>query len=54
MVTEKPKLDRMLDNEGFKQRASCVCVRNANENEVMFYFGNLRSRFCTLTPFRCC
>ncbi|RMZ97640.1 diphosphoinositol polyphosphate phosphohydrolase 2 [Brachionus plicatilis] len=35
MVTEKPKTDRVLDNDGFKKRASCVCVRNENENEVL-------------------
>lgn len=38
MVTEKPKSDRLLDNDGYKKRASCVCVRNENENEVMFNF----------------
>lgn len=35
MVKEKPRDDRLLDHDGFKKRASCVCVRNESENEVL-------------------
>ncbi|CAF0847878.1 unnamed protein product [Brachionus calyciflorus] len=35
MVKEKSKSDRRVDHDGYKKRASAVCVRNEFENEVL-------------------
>lgn len=34
MVKEKPNSTRIYDKDGFRQRAACICVRSAEENEV--------------------
>lgn len=34
MVKEKHESSRLYDNDGYKKRAACVCVKNENENEV--------------------
>jgi diphosphoinositol-polyphosphate diphosphatase len=39
MVKERSDNQRSYDNDGYKKRAACVCVKNENENEVnIFYF----------------
>ena len=35
MVKERTD-QRFYDNDGYKKRAACVCVKNENENEVYF------------------
>lgn len=35
MVKEKPNSTRIYDEEGFKRRAACICVKNELENEVL-------------------
>lgn len=34
MVKEKPGSTRIYDEDGFKRRAACICVRSESENEV--------------------
>jgi len=34
MVKEKPSSTRIYDEEGFRRRAACICVKNELENEV--------------------
>ena len=36
MVKERSDNQRSYDNDGYKKRAACVCVKNENENEVIF------------------
>ncbi|XP_026680006.1 diphosphoinositol polyphosphate phosphohydrolase 2-like [Diaphorina citri] len=33
MVKEKPNSTRMYDQDGYRRRAACICVRNEAENE---------------------
>ncbi|CAF0801862.1 unnamed protein product [Didymodactylos carnosus] len=35
MTREKTNKIRYFDNDGYRQRAACVCIRNDNENEVL-------------------
>jgi len=35
MVKEKPNSTRVYDDEGYRKRAACICVRNDQENEVL-------------------
>jgi hypothetical protein len=35
MVKERTD-QRFYDNDGYKKRSACVCVKNENENEVYF------------------
>lgn len=35
MVKEKPNSTRTYDEDGFRKRASCLCVRNDEEKEVL-------------------
>jgi len=35
MVKERADHQRIYDNDGYKKRAACVCVKNENENEVL-------------------
>lgn len=35
MVKEKPNSTRTYDDEGYRQRAACLCVRNEDEAEVL-------------------
>jgi diphosphoinositol-polyphosphate diphosphatase len=35
MVKERADHQRIYDNDGYKKRAACVCVKNENENEVI-------------------
>lgn len=34
MVKEKPNSIRIYDDEGFRRRAACICVRSDAESEV--------------------
>jgi diphosphoinositol-polyphosphate diphosphatase len=34
MVKEKPNSTRIYDEEGFRRRAACICVRSELEKEV--------------------
>lgn len=34
MVKEKPNSIRIYDDEGFRRRAACICVRSDAETEV--------------------
>lgn len=36
MVKEKPGSTRIYDEDGFRRRAACICVRNDSENEVRY------------------
>ncbi|KAF4527414.1 hypothetical protein B566_EDAN015313 [Ephemera danica] len=33
MVKEKPNSTRIYDEDGYRRRAACICVRNEAENE---------------------
>lgn len=35
MVKEKPNSTRTYDDDGFRKRAACLCVRNEDEKEVL-------------------
>jgi len=35
MVKEKPNSTRLYDQDGFRQRAACICVKNETEAEVL-------------------
>lgn len=37
MAKEKAISQRSYDDDGYKKRAACVCVKNENENEVIFF-----------------
>lgn len=41
MVKEKPNSTRVYDKDGFRQRAACICVRSADENEVSKLNSNM-------------
>lgn len=34
MVKDKPDQTRIYDQEGYRQRAACLCVKNESESEV--------------------
>ena len=36
MVKEKPNSTRLYDDEGFRKRAACICVKNEMETEVRY------------------
>ena len=36
MVKDKPNSIRTYDEDGFRKRAACLCVRNELEDEVSF------------------
>ena len=36
MVKERAESQKLYDNDGYKKRAACVCVKNENENEVNY------------------
>lgn len=38
MVKEKPGSTRIYDQDGFRRRAACICVKSESENEVFVYF----------------
>lgn len=44
MVKEKPNSIRIYDDEGFRRRAACICVRSDAETEVSIVF----------LPLECC
>lgn len=35
MVKERADHQRIYDNDGYKKRAACVCVKNEQESEVL-------------------
>ncbi|CAL8097196.1 unnamed protein product [Orchesella dallaii] len=35
MVKEKPNSTRIYDNEGYRQRAACICVKDESESEIL-------------------
>ena len=37
MVKEKPGSTRIYDQDGFRRRAACICVKSESENEVSFF-----------------
>lgn len=37
MVKDKPNSIRTYDEDGFRRRAACLCVRNELEDEVSKY-----------------
>ncbi|XP_049779050.1 diphosphoinositol polyphosphate phosphohydrolase NUDT4B isoform X1 [Schistocerca cancellata] len=42
MVKEKPNSTRIYDEEGFRRRAACICVRSELENEVLLVTSSRR------------
>lgn len=40
MAKDKSNVIRVYDEEGFKRRAACVCVRSKEENEVLLISSN--------------
>lgn len=42
MVKEKPNSTRIYDEEGFRLRAACICVRSESENEVLLVTSSRR------------
>ena len=45
MVKERPDNQKIYDNDGYKKRAACVCVKNESETEVKIQFKYPRNRF---------
>ncbi|CAL8069772.1 unnamed protein product [Orchesella dallaii] len=43
MVKEKPDQTRIYDEEGYRQRAACLCVRNESESEVLLVSSSKHS-----------
>ncbi|KAK6634115.1 hypothetical protein RUM44_004723 [Polyplax serrata] len=41
MVKEKPNSTRIYDEEGFRRRAACICVKSEDENESEIYFSEV-------------
>ena len=37
MVKEKPNSTRIYDEDGYRQRAACICVKNEAETEVSVF-----------------
>ncbi|XP_018911489.1 diphosphoinositol polyphosphate phosphohydrolase 1 isoform X2 [Bemisia tabaci] len=42
MVKEKPNSTRIYDQDGFRRRAACICVRNELEKEVLLVTSSRR------------
>lgn len=42
MVKEKPNSIRIYDQDGFRRRAACICVRNESEDEVLLVTSSRR------------
>lgn len=42
MVKEKPNSIRIYDEEGFRRRAACLCVRSTDEAEVLLVTSSRR------------
>ncbi|XP_077287092.1 diphosphoinositol polyphosphate phosphohydrolase 1 Aps [Arctopsyche grandis] len=42
MVKEKPNSTRMYDEDGFRRRAACICVRTDQETEVLLVSSSRR------------
>ncbi|KAI5694633.1 hypothetical protein M8J75_002388 [Diaphorina citri] len=42
MVKEKPNSTRMYDQDGYRRRAACICVRNEAENEILLVTSSRR------------
>lgn len=40
MVKDKPDQTRIYDEEGYRQRAACLCVKNESESEVSLTIDN--------------
>ena len=38
MVKEKPNSTRTYDEEGFRRRAACLCVKDEHKKEVIHMF----------------
>lgn len=36
MVKEKPNSVRLYDEDGYRRRAACICVRSIEEAEVIY------------------
>lgn len=49
MVKEKEESTRIYDNEGYKKRAACVCVKNESESEVLLISSSRKSN-CWIIP----
>lgn len=45
MVKEKPNSIRIYDDEGFRRRAACICVRSDAETEVSHDFVHYKKSF---------
>lgn len=39
MVKEKPNSIRVYDEDGFRRRAACICIRSDDESEVTFIYS---------------
>lgn len=46
MVKEKPNSTRMYDQDGYRRRAACICVRNEAENEVKHSTSFFIYKYC--------
>lgn len=44
MVKEKPNSVRLYDEDGYRRRAACICVRSDAEAEVFYLFNKHSSR----------
>uniref|UniRef100_A0A023F9Z3 diphosphoinositol-polyphosphate diphosphatase n=2 Tax=Triatoma infestans TaxID=30076 RepID=A0A023F9Z3_TRIIF len=42
MVKEKPGSTRIYDQDGFRRRAACICVKSESENEVLLVTSSSR------------
>lgn len=49
MVKERPDNQKNFDNDGYKQRAACICVKNENESEVLLVSSS-RNKNCWIIP----
>ena len=56
MVKEKPNSIRIYDDEGFRRRAACICVRSDAETEVsvVFLFFRFYLRCEQVVNYMCC
>lgn len=50
MVKEKPNSTRVYDEEGYRRRAACICVRSESETEVNNFI--LSSKLPKIKPFK--
>ncbi|KAJ3664305.1 hypothetical protein Zmor_008487 [Zophobas morio] len=55
MVKEKPNSIRIYDEEGFRRRAACICVRSDAETEVSIHLfcENYFGKGCVLEGGQC-